>query len=86
MIHSFHGRSIGALSVTGNQAYQEPFQPLIPGIRFAEYNNLDSVKALLTDNTCAVILETVQGEGGIYPAEKEFLEGVRPYAMSTTRC
>lgn len=77
MIHSFHGRSIGALSVTGNQAYQEPFQPLIPGIRFAEYNNLDSVKALLTDNTCAVILETVQGEGGIYPADKEFLEGIR---------
>ena len=77
MGHSFHGRSMGALSVTGNAPYQEPFQPLIPGIRFAEYNNLESVKRLLTDNTCAVILETIQGEGGIYPAKKEFLEGIR---------
>ncbi len=77
MGHSFHGRSMGALSVTGNAPYQEPFQPLIPGIRFAEYNNLESVERLLTDNTCAVILETIQGEGGIYPAKKEFLEGIR---------
>lgn len=75
--HSFHGRSMGALSVTGNMAYQTPFGPLIPDIKFAEYNNLDSVKALITDKTCAIILETVQGEGGIYPADKEFLEGLR---------
>ena len=75
--HSFHGRSMGALSVTGNMAYQTPFGPLIPDIKFAEYNNLDSVKALITDKTCAIILETVQGEGGIYPAKKEFLEGLR---------
>lgn len=77
MKHSFHGRSIGALSVTGNAHYQEPFQPLISGIRFAEYNHLESVKALVNKKTCAIILETVQGEGGIYPAEEEFIRGVR---------
>lgn len=77
MKHSFHGRSLGALSVTGNTHYQEPFKPLIGGIKFAEFNNLDSVKSQITEKTCAVIMETVQGEGGIYPAEKEFLEGVR---------
>ena len=77
MNHSFHGRSIGALSVTGNKHYQEPFEPLIPGIRFAEFNQLDSVKALINEKTCAIILETVQGEGGIYPATDEFLQGVR---------
>ena len=77
MRHSFHGRSLGALSVTGNDHYQEPFKPLIPGIKFADFNDLDSVKALIHENTCAVIMETVQGEGGIYPAEEEFLKGVR---------
>ena len=77
MHHSFHGRSMGALSVTGNDHYQEPFKPLIPGIRFADFNDLDSVKALINDKTCAIIMETIQGEGGIYPAAKEFLEGVR---------
>lgn len=77
MNHSFHGRSIGALSVTGNAHYQEPFEPLLPGVKFADFNNLDSVKAQITDKTCAIIMETIQGEGGIYPAEQEFLEGVR---------
>lgn len=77
MNHSFHGRSIGALSVTGNAHYQEPFEPLMPGVKFAEYNNLESIKALVNEKTCAIILETVQGEGGIYPADKAFLEGVR---------
>lgn len=77
MKHSFHGRSLGALSVTGNEKYQAPFRPLIPGIKFADYNDLESVKAQVTDKTCAIILETVQGEGGIYPAAKEFLEGVK---------
>lgn len=77
MKHSFHGRSIGALSLTGNDHYQEPFAPLIPNIRFAEFNNLDSVKALFSDKTCAVIMETIQGEGGIYPATEEFIKGVR---------
>ncbi len=77
MEHSFHGRSMGALSVTGNAHYREAFGPLIPGIRFAEYNNLESVKALVNKKTCAIICETVQGEGGIFPADKEFLEGLR---------
>lgn len=77
MKHSFHGRTIGALSVTGNDHYQEPFMPLMPGVRFAEYNNLDSVRALINDKTCAIILETVQGEGGIYPASDEFMRGIR---------
>ena len=77
MRHSFHGRSLGALSVTGNTHYQEPFKPLIGGIRFADFNDLDSVKEQITEKTCAIILEPVQGEGGIYPAGKEFLQGVR---------
>ena len=77
MNHSFHGRSLGALSVTGNAHYREPFEPLLPGVRFAEFNQLESVKALINERTCAIILETVQGEGGIYPATAEFLEGVR---------
>lgn len=77
MRRSFHGRSLGALSVTGNKHYQEPFQPLIEGVRFADFNDLESVEACVNDCTCAIILETVQGEGGIYPAEKEFLKGIR---------
>ena len=77
MKHSFHGRSLGALSVTGNAHYQEPFKPLIGGIRFADFNDLDSVKEQITEKTCAIILEPVQGEGGIYPASREFLQGLR---------
>lgn len=77
MSSSFHGRSMGALSVTANHKYQDPFGPLIPGIRFATYNDLDSVKALISDKTCAIIMETIQGEGGITPATPEFIEGVR---------
>lgn len=77
MYHSFHGRSMGALSVTGTKKYREAFEPLIGGVVFAEYNDLDNVKALVKDNTSAIILEPVQGEGGIYPAKPEFLEGIR---------
>ncbi|MCI9305105.1 MAG: aspartate aminotransferase family protein [Lachnospiraceae bacterium] len=77
MRHSFHGRSMGALSVTGNEAYQAPFRPLIGGIRFANYNDLESVRAQITERTCGIILETIQGEGGIYPATEEFLKGVK---------
>ena len=77
MRHSFHGRSLGALSVTGNDHYQEPFKPLIGGIKFADFNDLESVKAQITPKTCAIILETVQGEGGIYPATEAFIKGVR---------
>ncbi len=77
MNHSFHGRSMGALSVTGTEHYREPFEPLIGGVKFADFNDLESVKAQITDKTCAIIAEVVQGEGGIYPAQKEFLEGLR---------
>lgn len=77
MNHSFHGRSLGALSVTGNPKYQEAFGPLIPGVVFAEFNNLDSVRELVNDKTCAIIMEPVQGEGGLYPSAREFIEGVR---------
>ena len=74
---SFHGRSIGALSVTGKPHYREPFEPIAGGVRFADFNSLDSVKAQLTDRTGAIILETIQGEGGIYPADPAFLKGLR---------
>ena len=76
MEHSFHGRTMGALAVTGKKAYREAFEPLIGNIRFANLNDIESVKAQITDKTCAILLETVQGEGGIYPAEKNFLEEV----------
>ena len=74
--HSFHGRTCGALAVTGKKAYREAFEPLIGKVNFATYNDLESVKALVNDKTCAIIMETVQGEGGIYPATKAFIEGV----------
>ena len=77
MNHSFHGRSLGALSVTGNTHYQEAFQPLIGGVVFAEYNNFESVLEKVNEKTCAIIMETVQGEGGIYPANKEFIQKIR---------
>lgn len=75
--HSFHGRTMGALSVTGNEKYREPFEPLCGNIRFGRMNDIDSIKALITDRTCGIIMETVQGEGGIHPAKKEFLQQVR---------
>ena len=77
MGHSFHGRTVGSLSVTGTEHYREPFLPLMEGVRFAAFNDLQSVKAQITDRTCAIILETIQGEGGLYPAEPGFLQGVR---------
>ncbi|MEG0962606.1 MAG: aspartate aminotransferase family protein [Lachnospiraceae bacterium] len=77
MNHSFHGRSMGALSITGNAHYREPFEPLPGIVKFAEFNNLESVIAQVTSKTCAIIMETVQGEGGIYPAKQEFLAGVK---------
>ena len=77
MNHSFHGRTTGSVKLTGNAHYQEPFGPMIDGIKFAEYNNLESVESLITDKTCAIVLETLQGEGGIYPADEEFIKGIR---------
>lgn len=76
MKKSFHGRTHGALALTGQDKYQKSFLPLIPNVSFAEYNNLESVKALISQDTCAVILEVIQGEGGIIPGTKEFLQGV----------
>ena len=75
MNHSFHGRSIGALSVTGNAHYQEPFEPLMPGVKFADFNDLESVKAQVTDKTCAIIMETIQGEGGYLPGKEGVYRG-----------
>jgi len=75
--HSFHGRSIGALSVTGNAHYREAFGPWTGSVKFAKYNDLGSVEALVSPKTCAIIMETVQGEGGIHPADSDFLKGVR---------
>lgn len=77
MEHSFHGRTMGALSVTGNPKYREAFQPMIGNIKFANLNDIESVKAQITDKTCAILLETVQGEGGIMKADEQFLKDVR---------
>ena len=77
MNHSFHGRTMGALAVTGNPKYREAFEPLIGNIKFADLNDFDSVLAQVTDKTCAILMETVQGEGGLYPATEEFLVKVR---------
>ena len=77
MEHSFHGRTVGALSVTGTEHYREPFYPLMGDVYFANFNDIESVKKLMDKNVCAIVLETVQGEGGIYPADKEFLQEVR---------
>lgn len=74
--HSFHGRTCGALAVTGKAAYREAFEPLISKVNFATMNDYDSVISLVNDKTCAIIMETVQGEGGVYPAEKDFLQKV----------
>ncbi|RGT73627.1 aspartate aminotransferase family protein [Ruminococcus sp. AF18-22] len=77
MDNSFHGRSFGAVSVTGHEAYREPFEPVLPGVKFARFNDLDSVKELVSEKTCAIILEPLQGEGGINLATQEFMEGIR---------
>ena len=77
MNHSFHGRTFGALSVTGNPHYREAFEPMIGNVKFADINDFDSVLDCVTEKTCAIILETVQGEGGIFPATEEFLKSVR---------
>lgn len=77
MNHSFHGRTMGALSVTGNPHYREAFEPMIGNIRFADLNDFESVASQVNDKTCAILFETVQGEGGIYPATEEFMKKVR---------
>ena len=74
---SFHGRTMGALAATDSEKYQAPFRPLMPGVTFANYNDLDSARAAITNETAAVIVEPVQGEGGVNPASDEFLRGLR---------
>lgn len=76
-VNSFHGRTLGALSATGQPKYQKDFIPLIPDILFAEYNNFDSVKELIDDKVCAIIMEPIQGEGGVIAAEIEFVKKIR---------
>lgn len=78
--NAFHGRLFGSLSATPRPQYQEPFQPLMPGVRFAEFNNLQSAKDEMSDNVCAILVEPIQGEGGIHPASREFLAGLRALA------
>jgi len=75
-LHSFHGRTMGALSATGQPKYQEYFQPIVPGFTYAEFNNLDSWKAAITEDTIALMVELVQGEGGVIPADPAFVQGL----------
>lgn len=77
---SFHGRTAFAVSVTGNEHYQEPFRPLVGGVKLADFNDLESVRTQLNEKTCAILVETVQGEGGIFPAEAKFLSGLKELA------
>lgn len=78
--NAFHGRLFGSLAATPRPKYQDPFKPLMPGVRFAEFNNLESARAQMDENVCAIIVEPIQGEGGIYPATQEFLSGLRALA------
>lgn len=77
MNHSFHGRTFAAVTATGQSHYQEHFGDMFPHIKYADFNDIDSLKAAVTDNTCAILMEPVQGEGGIHPADTEYLKAVR---------
>src|SRR5262245_29837569 len=70
--NAFHGRTFGALSATANQKYREPFEPLVPGFEFVEANNIADLEKKLTSDVCALLIESVQGEGGIRPLTEEF--------------
>lgn len=77
MRHSFHGRTLATITATGQTKYQKGFEPLVPGFVYAEYNNLDAVRAAVNERTCAILVEAVQGEGGIVPATPEFMTGLQ---------
>ncbi|MEF9919041.1 MAG: aspartate aminotransferase family protein, partial [Eubacterium sp.] len=77
MDHSFHGRTYGAISATGQPKYQKDLEPLLPGIKHIPFNNLEALKETISDKTCAILLEPIQGEGGIYPADYDYLQAVR---------
>ena len=76
-MRGFHGRTLGALSATYNKKYKEAFEPLVPGFSHVAYNNIEALEAAVTDQVAAVILEAVQGEGGVYPADPEYLQAAR---------
>ncbi len=78
--NSFHGRTMGALSTTATEKYRAPFEPLVPGVQFVPFNDLQAAEQVITDQVCAVLVEPIQGEGGIHLATMEFLQGLR------TRC
>jgi acetylornithine/N-succinyldiaminopimelate aminotransferase len=77
MNHSFHGRTYASMTATGQAKYQASFLPLVPGFSYAPYNDLDAVAAKITERTCAIMVEPIQGEGGVIPATEEFLKGLR---------
>src|ERR1700761_6619229 len=81
--NSFHGRTMGAVSTTHKDKYREPFQPLVPGVDFVRFNDVDHLRALFSDEVCAVVIEVVQGEGGIRPVSREFFAAARDLTQST---
>ena len=81
-MRGFHGRTLGALSATAKKDYQEPFQPLVPGFVHAPYNRIDAFDQVINENTAAVVLELVQGEGGVRPADREFVSAVAEFCSS----
>jgi predicted acetylornithine/succinylornithine family transaminase len=78
--NSFHGRTLGALSITGQAKYREPFEPLIPGVKFVPVNDLAALEAAFSERTAGIVLEMIQGEGGIYPLTHEFVAKARELA------
>lgn len=74
---SFHGRTMGAVAITAREKYREPFAPVMPGVRFGEYNNIDQLDELITADVCAVVIEPIQGEGGLRVADVAYLQKIR---------
>ena len=84
--NSFHGRTLGALSITGQPKYREDFEPLLPGVRFVERNNIAALEAAFNANTAGIVLEFIQGEGGIYPISEAFARRAHALPPNTTPC
>jgi acetylornithine aminotransferase/acetylornithine/N-succinyldiaminopimelate aminotransferase len=81
--HSFHGRTMGAVATTHKLKYREPFEPVMPGVEFVRFNDVDDLRAKFSDDICAVCIEPVQGEGGIHPISREFFGAARELCDST---
>ncbi len=81
--HSFHGRTIGSVATTHKEKYREPFNPVMPNVEFVRFNDVDDLRAHFSNEVCGICIETVQGEGGIHPLSKEFLEAARELCDST---